>query len=430
VRIVRTALAPLHRRSTYRRLMFLLLGSAAAVGFASIGALVVGSMLPAGSAPATQVVQIAGPLVPILPVAVAIGMLRSTLVIQRTLARALLGVPAADLPANATISAGHRWRSAAFFVLHMLAGYVLGLLILLICGFILITLAAFTGPQTFGDPVGPSTPAEFRRLGPPIILTLLLALPYTAALLGAGFARLATRLLGPTPDERLAALRLRVRSLAEHNRLARELHDSVGHALSVVAVQAGAAQRVLDHDPEVARTALATIADSARRALDDLDHVLALLRAEPGHPADGVQWTLSNLDTLLADVRAAGLTVDLRCTGDLAAVPAVVSREAYRIVQEGLTNALRHAGPVPVTLVIRSDPSGLAMELSNYLPDHGPGEREGGGAPSPRWQSVVGAERETSGRGLTGIRERVALLGGTVSAGPRDGRWRVAVHLP
>jgi signal transduction histidine kinase len=400
--------------------MFLLLGSAAAVGFASLGAMIVGALLPSGHMLASRPVQVIAPLVPLLPIAIGIGLLRSTLVIQRTLARALLGVPAADLPANAAISASHRWRSATFFVLHVIGGYAFGLLVILLGGFVLITVTAYVQPDAFtgpdgAAPDGASSTAEFRRLGPPIIVTLLIALPYVAAALGAGFARLAARLLGPTPDERVAALQHRIRSLAEHNRLARELHDSVGHALSVVAVQANAAQRVLDRDPEIARRALAAIAQSAKRALDDLDQVLALLRAEADHePAP--QWTLANLDTLLADVRAAGLTVDLHCSGDLASVPAVVSREAYRIVQEGLTNALRHAGPVPVTLVIRNDAGGLAMELTNHLPARGTGNGNG--------------SRADSGRGLTGIRERVALLGGTVSAGPRDGRWRVAVHLP
>jgi signal transduction histidine kinase len=182
--------------------------------------------------------------------------------------------------------------------------------------------------------------------------------------------------------------------------------------LSVVTVQANAAQRVLDQDPETARAALVAIAESSRRALDDLDHVLALLREEPapGHP----QWTLADLDLLLTDLRGAGLTVDVYCSGDLTTVPAVASREAYRILQEGLTNALRHAGPVPVTLAIHCDGSGLALELSNPM---GADPAPNGGQPS-------------GGRGLTGISERVALLGGTMSAGEQGGQWRMAVHLP
>lgn len=403
MRIPRRIVAPLVRRSTYRRLTFLLLGSASAFGFASLGTI---AAMFVGAPGHPVAAQVAAPIVLALPPMVGLGLLRSTVGIQRTLARALLAVPIGELPADAAgaVPWRHRWRSSGFFVLHVLAGYVVGLLLLSLAGFTALTVAAYVGPA--GSPL----PArdELRRLGPVVLIGAVVLLLYLAALLGAGFARLAAHLLGSTPEERLAALRHQVRELAERNRLARELHDSVGHALSVVTVQAAAAARVLDRDPQLARGALDAIADSARRALTDLDHVLGLLREEP--TGTDPQWTLSGLDRLLTDVRAAGLTVRCRRTGDPTAVPAVVSREAYRIIQEGLTNALRHAGAVPVTLRVHGDGAGLSVEMSNEIAATGSGP--------------------AGGRGLTGIRERVALLGGTMTAGARDGRWVLCVRLP
>jgi signal transduction histidine kinase len=401
VRLARAVIRPLTSRSTYRRLVFLLLGVAASFGFSAIGVLIT---LPAShrlsDAPAT--IRLLVPVVLLLPVISSVGLFRASVAMQRMVARTLLDAEVTDLPAGAAVTWRHRWRSAAFFTAHVATGYVVGTLAV---GYVLLAL------YTIAEYTRPAVPNPLL----PVLLAGATAVGlYLAALVGSGFARLAARLLGPTPDERLAALEHRLRHLAEHNRLARELHDSVGHALSVVTVQAAAAQHVLDRSPDVARAALAAIADSARRALADLDHVLALLREEPTsstHP----QRTLLDLDRLLDDLRAAGLSVTARCGGDLAGVPAVVSREAYRIVQEGLTNVLRHAGQVPVEVQIGYHSDGLAVEISNQLPTS---------VTAPTESSTMG------GRGLTGIRERVALLGGSAGAGPRDDRWVLTVRVP
>ncbi|NUR88322.1 MAG: hypothetical protein HOY71_29905, partial [Nonomuraea sp.] len=233
-------------------------------------------------------------------------------------------------------------------------------------------------------------------------------------------AALAPRLLGPTPSERLAAAEEHARTLAERNRLARELHDSVGHALSVVTLQAAAAGRVLDRDPATARTALAAIEQSARAALEDLDHVLGVLR-ETHHPdrdAKAVkdpedrtrtpQATLADLGRLVA---ASGAEVRQE-VGDLTAVPAVVSREAYRVLQEALTNAIRHGrGPVRLTAAVHDDE--LRLEVTN--PGSNPGTTPGG---------------KGGGRGVDGMRERVRLLRGDLQAGPHEGGWKVSARLP
>jgi signal transduction histidine kinase len=245
----------------------------------------------------------------------------------------------------------------------------------------------------------------------PFGLVLLVALVLAVAGVGALLARWAPAFLGPSPAERLALLERQAGQLAERNRLARELHDSVGHALTVATLQAGAARRLLDSDPAFAREALASVEDAGRAALEDLDHVLGLLR-DGDTAATTPQPTLADLDRLLAETRAAGVEVRAEVSGDLGRVPAVVSREAYRILQEGLTNALRHAGRVPVTLRLAATADDLELELANPL---GPaGRRPPGGG----------------GRGLRGIGERVAILGGRLTAGPDGTGWRVAVDLP
>jgi signal transduction histidine kinase len=154
--------------------------------------------------------------------------------------------------------------------------------------------------------------------------------------------------------------------------------------------------------------------ESARSALTDLDHVLGLLRDDRASTLP--QLTLGDVPRLVEATRAGGITVEVDATDGLDTVPAVVSREAYRIVQEGLTNAVRHAGLEPaeltVGLLIRTEPGSLRLELTN----------------------PVGSARRTrsggGGRGLAGIRERVAVLRGSVDAGTSDGTWRLAVALP
>jgi signal transduction histidine kinase len=246
-------------------------------------------------------------------------------------------------------------------------------------------------------------------LGPLTGLALLALVAGTAWGAGALLARCAPVLLGPTPADRLAAAERRAADLALRNRLARELHDSVGHALSAAALQASAARRVLDADPEFARRALSAIEDTTRDAVAELDTVLGLLRedgAGPGAPAPA----LDGLGTLLERTRAAGVPVEASIEGSCAGLPPVISREAYRIVQEGLSNALRHAGPVPVTLHLDIGDEELRVRMDN--PATGSAPRPGGG------------------RGLPGIAERARLLGGEAGGAAQDGVWRLTARLP
>ncbi|MFI1329233.1 sensor histidine kinase [Streptomyces sp. NPDC020845] len=224
----------------------------------------------------------------------------------------------------------------------------------------------------------------------------------------------APALLGPRPAERLAALEERTRLLAGRNRLAQELHDSIGHTLTAATIQAAVAAELLDREPEAARRALSSIEESSRSAMDDLDHVLGVLRE--GKAPTAPQHTLGDLRALLERVRLTGTEVHADLDGDWARVPAAVSREAYRIVQEGLTNALRHAHRAPVTLRVAVAGDWLEVELSNPM--------TGGRA--------LGLTRPgRRGQGLTGIAERVGLLRGEVSAGRvAGGRWRLVARIP
>jgi signal transduction histidine kinase len=176
----------------------------------------------------------------------------------------------------------------------------------------------------------------------------------------------------------------------------------------VTTIQAAAASR--SSDPEFVRRALTAIEEAGRSAMEDLDHVLGLLRDDASGPA-APQRTLADVDRIVADARAAGLALEVDVDGGVATVPAVVSREGYRIVQEGLTNVVRHAGKVAATLRIGLADRTLRIEVANPVVAGGAGGSSGG-------------------RGLAGMRERVDLLGGQMSAGAADGRWLVDVRLP
>ncbi|MBP2706242.1 hypothetical protein JOL79_20745 [Microbispora sp. RL4-1S] len=197
-------------------------------------------------------------------------------------------------------------------------------------------------------------------------------------------------------------------------RIRETLHDSIGHTLTATTIQAALAGDLVASDPDQARRAMDSIEETSRTALEDLDHMLGVLRE--GTPPREPHYTLADLEALLDRIRHAGVSVDARVTGDRGRVPAPVSREAYRIVQEGLTNAMRHPGPITVRIDV--GPHRLDIELTNPI-----GTEGSRNATSPR-----------GGRGLAGITERVHVLRGEVTAGPvtesADRHWRLAAWLP
>jgi len=210
----------------------------------------------------------------------------------------------------------------------------------------------------------------------------------------------------------------------ERTRLARELHDVVGHALNVVVLQAGAAQRVFDKRPEVVRESLGSIEATGRQALGDIERLLGILRAEAGDREElGPQPGLADIEGLVDQVREAGVPVSIANACVSADLPSSVDLSAYRIVQEALTNTLKHAGAgARAAVAMRCSGEWLEIECL----DDGHGRPAGGSATEGPFN-----ERLTGGRGLLGMRERVLLFGGELQVGPRpEGGFRVFARLP
>jgi signal transduction histidine kinase len=203
----------------------------------------------------------------------------------------------------------------------------------------------------------------------------------------------------------------------ERLRLARELHDVVAHAMSVIAVQSGVGAHVADGRPGEVGKALAAIEVTSRAALTELRRLLGVLRQD-GDPQASLAPVpgLANLDVLLAEVAEAGLAVRLRVEGAPAPLPAGVDLSAYRIVQEALTNVIKHAGPAHAQVTIRYRDQEVAVEVI----DDGRGVA-----------AVAGDGGKGTGHGLIGMAERVAAFGGDLEVGPRPGGgFRVAARLP
>ncbi|GIG69763.1 sensor histidine kinase [Phytomonospora endophytica] len=313
----------------------------------------------------------------------------------------------------------NRFRTSAWTVLHALGGGLLAS-----AAFILV-LAAFTPMFVWASGGGKLAYFDMEITvggGVEGVWTLPVAAFYLVLLAAAGtlvtFAqrRLAPVLLGPRNAEKVAVLEERTAVLTQRNRLAQELHDSIGHTLTTSTIQAAVAGRLMEQDPETARRALNSIEESSRTALEDLDHVLGILR--DGRTATKApERTLVDLPALFEHVRQTGTAVDAVVSRRLDKVPSTVSREAYRIVQEGLTNAVRHAGPVPVSVRVEDSGPWLHVELSN-----------------PIEQRALRPERDGGGHGLVGIVDRVRLLRGEVTFSPveaEDGpHWRLAARLP
>lgn len=189
----------------------------------------------------------------------------------------------------------------------------------------------------------------------------------------------------------------------ERVRLARELHDSVGHALNVIVLHAGGAQRVLETKPTLAREALESIETAGRQALGDIERMLGILRGPGQEESFQAQAGVGQLDDLLGRVREAGLPVELRVVGTPRELPSSLGLSVYRIVQEALTNALKHAGKARSVVTMTWADDRLEIEVVD----------DGRGPAAP--PSAGG------GRGLVGIRERVLLYGGELLVGPRPG---------
>ncbi|MER8263316.1 sensor histidine kinase [Streptomyces sp. NBUL23] len=216
--------------------------------------------------------------------------------------------------------------------------------------------------------------------------------------------------------ELTAEERARRTLLEERGRIARELHDVVAHHMSVISIQAQVAPHLVEHPTEELRENLAGIRENALEALAELRRVLGVLRSESapsGSARHAPQPGLDGLDGLLATVRSAGLAVSFSATGDPRPLPPGVELSAYRIVQESLSNVLRHAPGASADVVIGHRPAGVTVRVVNSPPDRP-------AAPSPGVR-----------HGLLGMRERAAMLGGELATGPTPGGgWEVTAILP
>lgn len=207
-----------------------------------------------------------------------------------------------------------------------------------------------------------------------------------------------------------AAERTRAAVAEERGRIARELHDVVAHHMGVVSLHAGAGRRLVDHDPEAAKQAFAQIERSTREALAAMPALVGSLR--DGNDVAAPQPRLDDLERLVAGVVDAGQRVTLVVEGDRRELPAAVELSAYRIVQEAVTNAGRHAGPARVDVTVRFTPDALELAITD----------DGRGDTPPD---------DGRGYGITGMKERVRSLGGTCDIGPRPGGgFSVQATLP
>jgi signal transduction histidine kinase len=217
-------------------------------------------------------------------------------------------------------------------------------------------------------------------------------------------------------EERTARLegereeRTRAAVAEERRRIARELHDVIAHTVSVMTVQAGAARLLLDEEPERAAGPLLSVEESGRQALTEIQRLLGVLGEDEGEIAFGRQPGMADLDTLLEHARQAGLPVEQAVEGEPIELPPGVDLAAYRVVQEALTNALKHADPASAQVIVRFGREALDLEITND------GRTESTG--------------DEGGHGLIGMRERISLYGGELHAGPEPGGYAVRARLP
>ena len=213
-------------------------------------------------------------------------------------------------------------------------------------------------------------------------------------------------------EERAAGLERAHAKAVAHERatIARELHDVIAHSVSVMTVQAGAARLLLDEDPPRARESLVAVEETGRQALGEMRRLLGILRGDEHETRLAPQPGIADLDALVEHVRAAGLPVDVVVEGEPKRLPPGIDLAAYRVVQEALTNALKHAGAARAQVSIRYGVTALELAVTN----NGQVRENGRG-----------------GHGLVGMRERVTLYGGTFEAGPRrGGGYAVRASLP
>jgi signal transduction histidine kinase len=324
---------------------------------------------------------------------------------------------------------GHSWRVLAWTLLRFVIG-PLGFVFVAVE--VLLPLVLVAAPLVVvGAGLTGLVPAHLRWLYvlvlAPVLLPLLVPVQASITTLADLLRRAAGWALGPGPRELEAAALARAEAAEEQVRIDQELHDSIGHMLSMIVVQAGAGAHVFDADPAFARSALRTIEERGRAALGELDRIIAAFREDTPaatsiHGSQALLRGGEDLASLLSGAAEAGMQVTPRLR--IGQLPPAVGRGVYRIVQEALSNAAKHAPGSPVTVEVATDTTVVAVSVVNPAPPDPPAPRRGRSA-GPR----VG--RPGGGRGLASIRDRAGLLGGVATTGATDdGGFAVRVILP
>ncbi|MCX7522299.1 histidine kinase [Microbacterium sp. STN6] len=266
------------------------------------------------------------------------------------------------------------------------------------------------GVAAVGMAILPFEFADMRNAGDILYNSLMLAVAFGIGLLARSWTGYRERSLREAAERAVAEERA---SQAERARIARELHDVIAHTITVIVMQAGGARLASATDPAIAASTLAQIEELGRASLAELRTLLPLLRADGEATSMPPQPTLADVTALCERMRGLGLAVELVTDGDTSALPLGLQLTAYRVVQEGLTNAMKHAPSAETGVRIRHilEPALLTVDVSSTGP----------AAPSP----LPGA-----GRGLAGIRERVLLAGGTFGAGAHAAGFLLHVELP
>lgn len=338
-----------------------------------------------------------------------IGLLPGVRELQITAAQSLLGVDA-ELLAPSRPTAEHRLRTCVWTLSHAVAGLVTGVLVFAVLPLaVVLPVHQLTGwPAGLDEPVVDRLPAAVTLLGGVVLLAGVLAAVWA---LGAVAARCAPWALGPTSGDRLALAEARLAQEAQQVVLARELHDGIGHALSIISIQAAGGRRVLQAQPQQAGHALETIEETARTAQAELDQMLALLRdpSSRRHP----EPDLDDANELIETHRRLGQQVEPELHLGDTPLPSLVSSTGYRVLAEGLGNAHAHGAGGPVHVRVDDADQLLTIQVTNRCDP-------------PRRR-----RRSTGGRGLAGLAERVSVLGGSVEsgAGPAQ-QWILAATIP
>lgn len=351
--------------------------------------------------------------------------------LERTAANELLGTALAEPPGPAR--PGDIARGAAWFLLHLATGALaVVVLVFVIPVLVSYAVAPFAGGLAVTGPLA----AQLLPGADPLAGTWIVLAACAGALgilvLAASQLRVwAVLLLGPSEHGKLAIAERHAHELARRNELARELHDSIGHALAITTLQAAAARRLVETNPAKAAEAMVAVEETGRAAMEELDQVLGVLRA-PADPEEPLAQQgsgfhgLAELQKLVDQHRSAGLQATLHLDGGTGAAPGKLAREAYRIVQEGLTNVAKHgdgAGcEVEVSVVGGGAAGRVLIGIRNPIPGNGAAPSGPQSSPVRNWRS---------GRhGLAGLQERAVLLGGSLRAGEVDGMWRLEAELP